>query len=428
MTILQGRNTALHAFVFTLCLLALVPHALAKSDWPIKDFEVFLGSPTESKFSLGGLAVEDVIRLGDDYVDLDISDPPATPIDPAVIEELESYLREVASEYERLGFKPPVLEPVVEREDGSRAYRVYVYDFPGNNIARYRFDCEGINRNTISINARFYMPDGKKITNKGYQDFPHELFHAVQRAYGLFTENCFLGDWIVEGTAQAVGADMAAWSSRKKNFPNSNNLQWVIDRWAPRYYDKSLWIPDDGDTDPANVSHYNQNAAYGASSFWRYLGEWAATGGTAGVNAVPPDYSYLAEFFQHKVPQSGARAEAEIDWLDQRLRNYASFKRGFSSLYPGFVTTFSNYIPHRFKPTGQEMMQVAVGPAQRHLEDGVKPSEVCVARHLQHPPDRRLAALQHHLQVIDRCAGFAGGGFPMTRRGAWVRGDHRGRG
>ena len=353
----QGLTIGLQAVVIALCLLASFPSAVAQSSWPIKDFEVFLGSPTASSFSMGGVSVEDVIRLGDDYVEMDISDPPATPIDPAVIEELESYLREAAAEFERLGFRPPVLEPVVEREDGSKAYRVYVYDFPDNRFARYRFECNDHVRPTILINARAYMPDGRKIIDKGYQDFPHELFHAIQRAYDLFADNCHLGDWISEGTAQAVGADIAAWSSRRKSFPNRNDLRWVIDRWGPRDYDKSLWIPDDEDPDTANAPYVDGNAAYGASSFWRYLGEWAATGGTAGIRIVPPDYRYLAEFFRHPVSPSGTREAAEIEWLDQRLRSYASFNRGLSSLYPGFVTTFAHYVPARFKPSGQDMRE-----------------------------------------------------------------------
>jgi hypothetical protein len=31
------------------------------------------------------------------------------------------------------------------------------------------------------------------------------------------------------------------------------------------------------------------------------------------------------------------------------------------------------------------MVQMAVGPAHRHLDDGVKPAEVGVGRHLQAP-------------------------------------------
>ena len=58
-----------------------------------------------------------------------------------------------------------------------------------------------------------------------------------------------------------------------------------------------------------------------------------------------------------------------------------------------------------------ERMQMAVGPADRHLKDGVQPVERGVAGHLQPPPDGRRAAEQDDLQLVDRGVAFAGGGF-----------------
>jgi hypothetical protein len=59
-------------------------------------------------------------------------------------------------------------------------------------------------------------------------------------------------------------------------------------------------------------------------------------------------------------------------------------------------------------------MQVAVGPAHRHLDDGVQPAEVRFARHLESPPDRRFDLGQSDLQMVnasmsdDRNARFDG--------------------
>jgi hypothetical protein len=58
-----------------------------------------------------------------------------------------------------------------------------------------------------------------------------------------------------------------------------------------------------------------------------------------------------------------------------------------------------------------KLMQMAVGPADCDLKDGVQPVEAGVARHLHPPPDGRLAAEQDDLQLVDRCIAFPGGGF-----------------
>lgn len=56
-------------------------------------------------------------------------------------------------------------------------------------------------------------------------------------------------------------------------------------------------------------------------------------------------------------------------------------------------------------------MQVAVGPADGDLKDGVQPVELGVAWHLQPPLDGRLAAEQDNLQLVDRGTAFPTGAF-----------------
>ena len=53
----------------------------------------------------------------------------------------------------------------------------------------------------------------------------------------------------------------------------------------------------------------------------------------------------------------------------------------------------------------RELMQMTVGPAHRHLDDGVQPAEGRVARHLEPSPDRRFHGVQGDLQVVDVSTG-----------------------
>lgn len=335
-------------FIKLLALLTLLASCPALAEWPIKHFQVFVGKPAKNTFKLG-ISGEDIIRLGDGYVEVDTRIEPPTPITAGLIREIESYLNETATRLEAMGFPPPKLEPVVELADGSRAYRVYLYDFDKlSSTAAYRYDCSGDLRPLIEINSANYAGDGKTLSDKGYQDLPHELFHAVQKSYPLFNKNCNLGDWIVEGTAQAIGADMAAWSARRMNHPNRTG-QWLRDRWGYRAYDSPLWVPDD--SDPVYKRSYSKNNGYGASSFWRYLGEYARTGGAAGTETVKPDYRYLTDFFASEVAP-GDRESAEMDWLNDNLLTHPKFKTGLHRLYPYFITTYASYLPHRFKPAG----------------------------------------------------------------------------
>lgn len=339
------------ATLITLSLSLLLAATPALAQWPIKNFEVFVGKPATSNFKLG-VSAENVLRGIDDYVDLDTAMQPAVKIEDDVVKELENYLAESATAMEAMGFAAPKLEPIVKRKDGTLAYRVYLFDFPPpGGTASYRSDyfCKDEVRPLITINAAYYVPDGKKLIDKGYQDLPHELFHAVQQSYPLFRQNCLLGDWIVEGTAQAIGSDIAADSSRKKDYPNRTGT-WMRDRWGWRAYDKPLWVPSA--RDGKNRAVYVKNNGYGASSFWRYLGEMAATAGTAGTQKVDPDYRYLTDFFLGDPPASTSE-DAEMIWLNDRLLTHPEFKQGLHRLYPYFVNAFSNYSHHRIKPPGE---------------------------------------------------------------------------
>ena len=202
---------------FLISTLLCLPHlesALA-AQWPVKDFVVFFGEPWSSN-------VPDLVEIGryvtdESSYELDTREDRPAHIPESTVTEIENYLGLVARRYEALGFLPPTLEPVIRQADGRFAYRVYLYDTDQDAPASYSTDCAGgVLRRIIRVDldnpsspAGLAIGQNGKITDKGYQDLAHELFHAVQASYPLFKENCALGDWIFEGTADALGVDLA---------------------------------------------------------------------------------------------------------------------------------------------------------------------------------------------------------------------------
>ncbi len=344
-------------FSALLCISLLGSRALAAEPWPTTEFEVFIGDRTTTSNSL----LNDLIRTLDDYrlTDPDFSAELINPVTRSTLDEIERHMGEVARTLEAQGFRAPLLEPIITREDGTRAYRLYLFDMRDKegklvgDIAKYSAPCGGGKRPVILLNAGGILQQGK-LTDKAYQDLPHELFHAVQKSYPLFRDNCYLGDWIVEGTAQALGADLAAWSSVRKNYPHRIGV-WMRDRWGRRAYDFSLWIPDNSDESLA--AFYERNPSYGASSFWRYLGEYVATAGAAGTLSVKPDYRYLQDFFNSELPGRPGEV-AEYQWIESMLRLHPDFKTGLSRIYPNFITTFASYVPARINPKAGFPMDV----------------------------------------------------------------------
>ena len=321
------------------------------NDWPVKKFEVFLGPPTASNFDLG-ITADQVFGLLDNWVDIDSPTDPPPDVPAAAIAEIESYLGEVAQMLDDMGFAPPLLVPMVKTAAGEPAYRVYYYAYNGAP-ARYRSSECGKFRPTIHINANRFLNGTGQISPKNYQDLAHELFHGVQGAYRLFSENCGqpLGRWITEGTAQALGADLAAWSSRHID-PEYGPGDWIFHRWGLRFYDRSLSARrvTASDTYEALYPGWEQfaNVTYGASSFWRFVGEWVATGGGAGTAAVKPDYSYLIKLFDSSL--GGAPGwDTELAWLDGQLADHPRVGLGLERIYPDFISTYAAYMTTRIK-------------------------------------------------------------------------------
>jgi hypothetical protein len=354
-------------FCLAVCCLAGVglvyPVPVAAEDWPVKDFEVYFGRPAASNMVLGSAGLgyitgDDAISAFSQVWDPDTELVPPVPMSPANKQKIERYLHEAAIKLETMGFKAPYLEPVVRNAQGRPAFRVYYFDYRAqppdvdkSSPARRRSDdCERV-RPTLQINAGKFLRNGS-IPDKGYQDLAHEIFHGVQARYRLFREHCEHGPgaWISEGTAQAIGADVAAWSSLGINHPHRNAGSWPAHRWGLRDYGSSVYIKSK-DTD------VKSNLAYSASSFWRYLGEHVAMSGGAGTLAVQPNYYYLHQFFDTSMA-APVTFQGSMNWLQGQLTDKdKAVNRSITRVFPEFVTTFAAYGGTRVNPPARTVAQ-----------------------------------------------------------------------
>jgi len=352
---------------FCLLALALAGRAQAAEPWPTLEFEVFEGHG----LPLANVHAIDLAR-GVGFEHTDVPAPLATPLAPALKSEMQAYLSAVAREYQRLGFPPPELEPIVTRADGKRAYRVYWYAFGdtehmvsnSDSPAQMAYGCDGeVNVRRMNLNARvdgrfalenrLAWASGKvpgtidRLSDKGYGDLAHELFHAVQRGTAFFRANCEPPSWIFEGTAEAIGHDMA-WKLRGVLSRQSHEQ---VNRWGLRSYQRTFAVQGEE----------SRKFGYGTSSFWRYLAELERS--LQSTAAPPPrpdagplirtdafDYGYLARLFSDPARVSGP--DEALDWLDTRLGNDPRLRLGFERAFPDFLTVFADY--GRYRVMGQQ--------------------------------------------------------------------------
>jgi hypothetical protein len=231
---------------------------------------------------------------------------------------VEAYLREVALKYQAMGFRAPRLKIEDDR------YLVYFYDFAGRDGPPARALCANPARLDVDINKVIEWGAWDK---RLYEHLAHELFHTVQSSYDLC--DVAPGDFFTEGSAQALGEDMA-YQLRKIEPTRANTA-----RWGGRRYDLPLNKPQDKDS------------SYLTASFWRYLGEYAAAaarGERASVEEITPDYAYLHVLMSEPLASSGDAAV--LDWLDKGLER--GLKAPLSRLFPYFITTFAGYGEGRF--------------------------------------------------------------------------------
>lgn len=350
MRLLAGAGLAISlAVATTASALAAAPR------WPTLAFEVHEGSGSAVPD-----AAADLARLAGRGLE---------PLSPQLKAEMEAYLTEVATEYQRMGFPPPALEPIVTRPDGSRAYRVHWYAFgdPGHSdrnpegVAFVSYLCRGESgRRQIHFNARTEGPNGlhnrlaiatgrspgmlDQLTDKAYADLAHELFHAVQRGTRFFDANCQPPAWLYEGTAQAIGHDMA-WRLRRVRSHHD-----PFNRWGLRAYYEAFH------TGPGSTKEAKTRLGYGSSSFWRYLAELERA--MQSPASPPPrpgpqrvvrrdafDYGYLVRMFSQS-PQLRDGGQT-LDWIDGWLDADQRLNTHFDRVYADLVTVIAGFGRHR---------------------------------------------------------------------------------
>lgn len=331
----QPPNTSWLIAISLLFFTTVSSFALAAS-WPSTKFEVYEGEPWTSQFT----GMTDVGKVVQGVRDMDTPKPASVSLTPELRYEIEEYLGEVAREYQKY-FPAPKLEPLVERDDGAQAYRIYYFDIPGSRpaLARYSNDCSDSNRFRIEVNAAT-LTSGGKITAKGYGDLAHELFHAIQRNTKAGKKSMCpggIGPWVIEGQAEAIGHDMARKLRRVE-------IDTQISRWGLRYYSLPLVMAAGGPT----------SRGYQTSSFWRYIAEshYLRSQGKRDAEAKPgpdipggydTDYSYLADLMSRTPGGTGEKAEAK--WLNEWLRSY--FGVDLSRTFIDFVSVYAQYGKYR---------------------------------------------------------------------------------
>jgi hypothetical protein len=350
------------------------PPAAAAEPWPTVQFEVYEGS---GPGFFGQVPLIEAARSAG-LENTDIPLPGATPLSPGLKREMEAYLSEAAIELRRQGFPPPRIEPLVTRADGSLAYRVYFFEFGAagllsgkeSRVALAAYGCRGQpDLRRLSFNARIAGPNGHllrlaestgkvpgrldRLTDKGYGDLGHELFHGVQRNTPFFDANCFPPVWLFEGQAEAVGHDLA-WKLRGIRSPLAHQQ---VNRWGMRPYHQPF------DTAPSRPEEIINKQGYGASSLWRYLAELEKAARSA---ASPPprpgagpvtdrdafDYGYLVRMLGDDTPAKGS--QQTLEWLDGWLERDARLGRPLDRVFPDFASVFAGYWRHRLIGTTPE--------------------------------------------------------------------------
>lgn len=272
---------------------------------------------------------------------------------------MERYLSEIAHEYERLGFPAPILDRTVERADGSKAYVIFYYDLVGqiaDTFAVYSSGCAGERtRRLIHVNAVALTDAAGRVTDKGYGDLAHELFHAVFAATPFHRRNCEAPTWISEGLPEAIGHDMA------RQFRGAKSIDKQFMRWGLRPY--SQRFATDGGADNDNDYRYQ------TSSFWRYLAELehrrkrgqSKPGPKFDEPSYGTDYGIAARMLRSTDPAGDDKAA--VEWLNRWLPDDSRIRQSFAKTYVDFIHAFAAYGRYRVhgKPY-DETLQRWLGP------------------------------------------------------------------
>jgi len=309
-------------WVFLLGVIWLMsPLPAVAETWPIKEFKVFQKKP-------GDLVGSQVI-----------SDEMAR--------EIERWLKRVSQEYESMGFRKPNYTDIASSIlNNKKVLPVYVYPFSTGGPAAMLSPCAWNEAGeVVEVDTYMTVDSGRnikngKLTPTAYRHLAHELFHAVQNSYDLFIGNCKAppGDWMAEGTAEAIGIEMAR---KIQGELEKGNCQMGIRRYA-----RELYVRKQG-------TFYDQcgDRSYYTQSFWQFLGEYI-TGEHVKKNLEPeifvePNFRYLHRFFS--ISHSMGTRSKDLAWLNtvlQQNKGRHSFGISLHAAYSKFVGTFSSYWEH----------------------------------------------------------------------------------
>jgi hypothetical protein len=320
--------------LLAMMVLGFIPH-MSEAAWKIRQFEVFAGAPYQRADGV-------VDAIGVDWAEAEDYFPGFERA------EVEKAFNAAAAWYSEKGFPEPLLEPIVETENGP-AYRVYVcsealkaskifYNVVENVKGAAGFDrdashwasCEHWGayngacarsqgaRPTFYLNANGPAFKNGRLTVEGRQTVTHELFHAIQAntVMGRSPQPCKQGDWILEGMADAVSMDVLEYLW--PGIPEPKNDGWITKKFGVRAYYETLALDRSG---------------YPVSSFWRFLGDlnrgydflFTGRDGTPGV-------------FDFEIHGAG-KWQSEVSWLDAGL--YTKFNMRLNELLGLFMNDYA---------------------------------------------------------------------------------------
>jgi len=362
--------------------------------WPIKRFEVVQTEPKHIAKLVAEWLNEDTGGLGYGKKHLELWErikretyPLGVELTDDQISDIERYLGRVAQQFEDWGLPPPALKPVVETDDGGKAYQVYFFGWGKTKVAAKTFTaCPASpgapNYMTFNTSHEKNIKNGK-LTPELYQDLAHELFHAVQNNSVMSRDLCLrfgnndFGHWFTEGSAEAIGIDTARILRGTTAYSRKGH------RWGLRGYHRDL------------QDVVNRSEGYRIHGLWRYLAEAKHTLETRGdirpsagldERSYDTDYSYLKDFLAQPVAGEADR-DNELKWFDTSSR--AVFGVGADIMYHNFAPTFAHYARERFNlgasASDQQKeatwLERAFGSCREHVLTDQKPYSTALVRH-----------------------------------------------
>ena len=322
--------------------------------WPTTKFKVFTGNPF-----MGSNQIPFKLAEFNDFFKPD-SD---------AIKEVEKALSEAAEWYKKNGFPPPLLEPLIDTEDG-RFYQVYVCsqewdqvlttiysnmqtfvaESMGSDVqfkwgqcagsaGSYYSECGSDSTRTkiIVINSDIAFNEWGELKEVAYQTLAHELMHAIiaSTPFGRKHQSCTVTHWITESLPDAISFDVAdeLWKDR---YLNDNSDGALIKRYGYRPYNVRLPEGRDG-LFVTGIGKFGFK--YTTSSFWRYIND-SHSKDWGKLLVQPAAAPGLLNMTMEAGPHDWRRESA---WFNKGLKD--KFNLSLARMYGLFVNNFAHRPP-----------------------------------------------------------------------------------